>query len=190
VGATDKMNPIESRYENDLKPLKKRFFITALLFLIAAITFVTLQRNRRQLEKTFDNLTRAQVGLTRVKEANANRRQVLTALKSQFGHGTQNISPEMVLYGKIDEIKARLNPNDMTIATVEKKGGEASLQYTLAFSNQDFNNLLNAINYLHGSVFPLAPVNSVAITQSEAKGSGEASFKVTGKVITSEKIKP
>ncbi len=184
------MNPIENRYENNLKPLKNRFFVVAGLFLIVAIAFVTAQRNRRQLESTFDNLTRAQGGLTRVKEANANRRHVLAALKSQFGQGAQIMSPEMVIYGKVEEIKARLNPDDMTITAVAKGGGEASLQYTLSFSNPNFNNLLNAISYLHGSVFPLTPVSSVAITQSDVKGTSGYSFNITGKVITSGKTKP
>lgn len=184
------MSHLMSKYETDLKPFKKRFFIAAGLFLIVAIAFVTVQRDRRQLERTFENLTRALGGLTRVKEANANRRQVLTELKSQFGQGIQNISPELIIYGKIDEIKARLNPDDMTITAVDKKGGEASLQYTLAFSNQDFNNLLNAISYLHGSVSPLTPVGSITITQSDVKRTGKTSFKISGKVITSEKTKP
>ena len=184
------MSDFKKNYEDNLMPLKMRFFIAAGLFLIVAITFVTVQRNRRQLEKTFDNLTQGQGGFNRVKEANANRRQVLTALKSQFGQGTQIMSPEMVIYGKIEEIKARLNPDDMTINTVDKSGGEASLQYTLSFSNHDFNNLLNAISYLHGSVFPLTPVNSVTITQSDAKGTNRATFDITGKVITIGKTKP
>ena len=164
--------------------------MAAALLLGMAIVCVSQLRSRLLLEKTLESLTRAQSGLAHVKEANTNRRHALTALQSQFGQGAQNSSPEMVLYGKIDEIKARLNPDDMTITSVEKKGGEASLQYTLSFNTTDFNTLLNAVSYLYGSLFPLAPVSSVVITHSETSGTTGVSAKVAGKVISIEKTNP
>ncbi len=184
------MTHIASRYESDLKPLKMRFFIAAALLLIVAIASVRQLRSRILLEQLSADLIRAQSGLARVKEANANRRRALTALQSQLSQFAQNSSPEMVLYRKIDEIKARLSPDNMTIGAVEKKGGEASLPYSLVFNNPDFNNLLNAVSYLHGAVFPLSPVSSVAIMRSDPSGTGEGSFTISGKVITSEKTKP
>ena len=184
------MTLVPNRYESALKPLKVRFFIAAALLLIVGIACAAQLRNRLLLEKTSAELTRAQSGLVRVKAASANRRQVLTALQSQLGQGVQKSSPEMILYGKVDELKTHLNPDDMTITAVERKGGEASLQYTLTFGNADFNHLLNSVNYLQSAVFPLTPVNFIAVTQSESKGTTGVSFKVTGKVITSEKMKP
>jgi hypothetical protein len=179
-----------SGYDDNITPLKRRFFIAAGLVLILAVAGVSLLRSRRLLAKTHESLTRAQSGLDRVKAANANRRLVLATLKSQFGQSAQNSSPEIILYGKVDQIKARLNPDDMTITAIEKKGGEASLQYTLAFNNPDFNTLLNAVNYLQEIVFPLTPVSSIAVAQSEVRGVAGVSFKVSGKIITSEKTKP
>lgn len=184
------MNEITTTYEGSLKPFKMRFFMAAALFLAVALAGVSQQRSRLTLEKSRDGLSRAQNGLARVKEANTNRKHALTVLKSQYGEGVKNSSPEMVLYGKIEEIKARLNPDDMTITAVEKKSGEASLQYSLTFRNPDFNTLLNAVSYLHGAVFPLSPVSSVVAAQSEASGAGGISFKVSGRVITIEKTKP
>lgn len=184
------MNLVPNRYEIALKPLKVRFFIAAALLLALAVACVLQLRSRLLLEKTSAELTMAQSGLARVKSAGANRRQVLTALQSQLGQDSQKNSPEIIIYGKVDELKTHLNPDDMTITAIEKKGGEASLQYTLTFTKADFNHLLNSVNYLQRAVFPLSPVTSIAVTQSESKGTAGVSFKVTGKVITSEKIKP
>jgi hypothetical protein len=71
-----------------------------------------------------------------------------------------------------------------------RKREEKRLQYTLTFNNPEFNNLLNAVSYLHGAVFPLTPVSSVAITRSEVSGAAVITSKVTGKIISIEKTKP
>jgi hypothetical protein len=123
------MSHLASRYESDLKPLKMRFFMAAALLLAVAVVCVSQLRSRLLLEQTFEGLTRAQSGLAQVKEAITNRKHILAMLQTQFGLGVQNSSPEMILYGKIDEIKTRLHPDDITITPVEKKGGEASPVY-------------------------------------------------------------
>lgn len=181
------MKHAANRFENDLRPLKVRFLIAAALFLVVAIVSVSQFRWRRHLEKTSEELTRAKSGLVRVREANVNRRLVLTALQSKFAQGAQNSSPEMVLYTKIDDIRASLKPDDMTISAVTRGGGEASIQYTLTFKNPEFNNLLNTVSHLHGAVFPLTPVSSIVVTPSGADG---VSYTVAGAVITNERIKP
>ena len=183
------MNQNASGYTDVLKPLKVRFFIAATLLLAVAVTSTQLYKSRTSLKNTLEGLAKAQSGLIRVKEAIANRRLLLTTLQTQLGQGSHSNSPEVILYQKVDEIKARLNPEDMTITAVEKKAGEASLLYTLTFNSKDFNSLLNAINYLHGAVFPSSPVSSVAVTQSAGEKAG-VSFKVTGRIVTSEKPKP
>ena len=167
-----------------------RFFIAAALLLAVASTATQLHKSRTLLKSTLEGLTKAQSGLVLVKEASANRRLLLTTLQTQLGQGGHSSSPEMVLFQKVDKIKARLNPEDMTITAVERKGGEASLLYTLTFKNKDFNNLLNAVNYLHQASFPLSPVSSVAVTQSAAGEKAGVYFKVTGRIVTSEKPKP
>jgi hypothetical protein len=164
--------------------------VAAALFLVSATVCASQVRIRKVQEMTLEGLNRSLTGLQNVRAASANRRQALAAIQSQFGHGGQHISAELVLYSKVDEIKTRLNPNDMTISAVEKKDGEVSIQYTLKLTGQDFNTLLNSISYLHGSVFPLAPVSSVIIARSDAKGTGGVSSMVTGKIITSEIKKP
>ncbi len=184
------MNKSASGYAGVLQPLKVRFFIATTLLLAVAITGTQLYKSRMLLKNTLEGLTKAQSGLALVKEASANRRLLLTTLQTQLGQGSHSSSPEMVLYQKVDDIKARLNPEDMTITAVERKGGEASLLYTLTFNSKDFNNLLNAVNYLHEATFPSSPVSSVAVTQSAAGEKAGVHFKVTGRIVTSEKPKP
>lgn len=184
------MNQLTGGYEIGLKPLKRRFYISAALFLFVAVVCSSQARRHKLLATTLEELTRAQVGLAQVKAASANRQQTLAALQAQLGQGSLQSSPEMIIYRKTDELKAVLKPDDMTITTIEKKGGEASLQYTLTFNNHDYNTLLNAVSALHTAVFPLTPVSAIAVTQADAKGGGGISYKVTGKIITSEKTKP
>ncbi len=177
------MNSTTSRYGNSLKPFKVRFFIAAALFLAVAVICVSQRRSHAMLEKTFNSLVLAQSGRAQVKEADANRRQVLKALQSQVGQDAKNDSPEIILYGKTDEIKARLNPDEMTITAMEQKGEESALQYTLTFNDPDFNDLLNAVNYLHESVFPMAPVSAITITRTGTSEAPGVSFNISGKII-------
>ena len=176
-------------YESRLKAIARLFYIATALLLAVGIFLVSQMRSRSVLEKSLIEVTRAQEGLTRVKAAIANRRQTLAAIKSHLDQDANKSSPEMVLYRKFDELKSRLNADDITMAALEKKGGEASLQFTLTFNNPEYNTLLNTVSGLHGSTFPMTPVTAVAVTQSD-KGSGGVTYKITGKIITSDKVKP
>lgn len=184
------MNHTENCYEYSLKPLKRRFYIAALLLLVMASAFIIQRQSHRQLEKMLYDLAHAVSGLSKVREASANRRSVLAAMQSQFARNIQNKSPEMILYEKIDELKTLFNADDMTITALEKRGSEFSIQYTVTLNDPDFNSVLNTISGLHGSVFPVSPVSAIAITQSDVKGVGALSFKITGKIIANEKQKP
>ena len=179
-----------SRYETDIAPLKRRFCFAAALFLVTAMACVSQIRSRRLLEKTHDELVRAKAGLVRVREAGATRRNTLEMLKNLQMHGAANTSAERRIYGKIDELNTRLKPDELTISAIERKGDEVLLQYSFKFINPNYNDFLNTVNYLEGSVFPLTTVNAVAITQAEAGGKKMLACSVNGKVLTSEKQKP
>jgi hypothetical protein len=184
------MNPTNDRYELGLKPVKLRFLIAAALFLVLAATVAIHDRNRRVLEKTDGELTRAKGDLAQVKEASMNRRIALTTLKSELFKDTETGSPERTIYGKVDEIKARLKPDDMTITALEKKEGNVSLTFTLKFVNANYCELLNAVSLLQQDVFPFTPVNSIALAQSEQNGKGVVEFTITGSVLTPDRGKP
>jgi hypothetical protein len=184
------MNTIVSKYEKDLRPPKVRFWITATLLFFAAVACVNQIRHRMLQEKTYAELVRAKAGLDVLKAANANRRQTLAALTSQFGSGSEKLSPERVIYRKLDEIKSRFSQADLAVTAIERKGGEVSLPYTLKFSNYDYSEFLNAINYLQESSFPLTPVNSIVISQTENAGEAGVLLTLTGKVLTIDKSKP
>ncbi len=183
-------NATDSRYKRDIKPLKRVFLIATLLFVATATTFAIQERSRRVLEKTLAELARAREGLSRLKEAGMNRRQALSTLKSQLAKDVATSSPERLIYGKVDEIKARLKPDDMTIGALEKKGGDISLPFTLKFTNPNYCNLLNAVSQLQQSAFPFTPVNSIAISQAEQNGKGVVEFTINGTVLTPERNKP
>jgi len=179
-----------SKYEADITPLIRRFWISTALLLIAAIICVSLTRTRRLMEKTHDGLLKASAGLGRVREASESREKALAILKTLYMQSAASTSPERQIYAKVDELTARLRPDDLTISTIEKKGIEVSLQYTFKFINPNYNEFLNNVSYLGGNIFPLTTVSTVVIAQSEAGGKSVLTCTVTGKILTSERIGP
>jgi cytoskeletal protein RodZ len=184
------MNTIVNSSKASVRFLKMWFFIVAAILLAVAVTWVSQLKQRVILEKTLKELTLAESGLKRIREASANHRKVLAAIQSQFDQNTGKKSQEMILYEKVDEMKTALKPDNLTISRIEKKGGEASLQFTLTFNNLDYPALLNIAGSLHAAVFPLTQVNSIDIKQSDSKTTRGVSFKITGKIITIGKSKP
>jgi len=184
------MNHTNSTYDAYIRPLKVRFWFASALFMVVAVVCVSLARTRQRQERTYADLVRAGEGFDKLKKANANRVQALTTLKAQRGNATEKKSPERLIYGKIDEIRERLRPDDVIVAAIEKKGGEVSLAYTLKFKNQDYSTFLNAISYLQESALPVTTINDITISKGEDSGKSVVLFTITGKVLTSEKSKP
>ena len=184
------MNGFMNNSTISVNMLKRWFFLAATLLLLVAVAWITELRQRVVLEKALKELTRAESGLSQVKAASENRRQVIAALLSRFRQGPAKRSPEMVLYEKAEEMQTSLKADSMIISGISKMGGEASMQFTLTFNNPDYTTLLNTVNSLHTAAFPLTPISSVEVTQSNVKGSGGLSAKVIGKIVTFENTKP
>ncbi|MBI2353987.1 MAG: hypothetical protein HYV06_02970 [Deltaproteobacteria bacterium] len=184
------MNLVTNRYENAIKPLKRRFWIGAALFIVLSTACAAQERERRKLEKTHKELVRAKDGLARVRQAILNRKHSLETLRTQLGQGVEKSSSERLIYGRIDDIQSRLKPDDISITAMEKKGGDASLQYTLKFTNTSYSNFINAVCYLQQTVFPFTPVDSITVSQAEVNGRGVVAFTVVGKVLSLDRGLP
>jgi hypothetical protein len=78
----------------------------------------------------------------------------------------------------------------MTIGTLEKRGGDVSLTFTLKFTNPNYCDLLNTVSRLQQAVYPFTPVDSIAISQVDRNGKGVVEFTVNGTVLTPERNKP
>ena len=184
------MNTSDNRYEPGITPVKRVFLIAAAVFLLLATIVALQERKRLVLVKTIEELDRAKGGGAQIKTATLNRRQALPIIKSMFVPGSESLSPERLVYGKVDEIRTRLKPDDMTITALEEKGGCVSLQYTLKFANPKYNELLNTISQLQQNVFPFTPVNGIALTQTERNGKGAVEFTISGSVLTHDRHTP
>jgi len=184
------MSLSNNRYEGGLKSLKRIFMAATLLFITLATIFVIAERNRRVLKKTIQELGKANAGLEGVKTAILNRRNALTTIKAQLVPDNEKSSSERQVYGKVDEIIARFEPNDMTITTLERKGENVSLPFTLKFSNPNYSDFLNNVGQMQRSVFPFTPINSIALTQTEQNGKWIVEYTLTGSVLTVDRNGP
>jgi hypothetical protein len=175
---------IPDSYQKALRPLKLRFWSAAALFLIAALSCVSQTRAVRLLERSHAELVRAGDGLARVRQATRECSQVLTALRG-YSRGADGASPERLIYGRVDELKANFHPDQMTLEALARKGGEVSLGYSLQFINPDFDQFLTVVSYLETASFPFTPVDSVAISQARKNGKPVLSCTITGRVLAS-----
>jgi len=184
------MNLIRSPYQADLRPMQIRFWVASALFLILAVTCASQSRSWRLQEMTYAELVRAKAGLNRLREASLNRKEALARLKAQPVDNTENKTPEMLIYWKLDEIKERLRSDDLTVAAIEKKGDKVSLPYTLKFNNHSYHEFINAIRYLQKSASPWTPISSITISQSGDPGRSGVVFTIAGNVLVNDKSKP
>jgi hypothetical protein len=166
-----------------------RFWVSAALFLIVAVTCSSQVRSWRIQEKTYKDLVRAKAGLVKLREATQNRKTALAKLKAQPVDNNENKTPEMLVYWKLDEIKERLRTDDVVVTAMEKKGDMASIPYVLKFNNHSYHEFINAIRYLQKSSSPWTPVNSISISQSTVPGKGPVIFTIAGKILAN-KSKP
>lgn len=176
-------------YGTDISPLRKRFWIAVVFLLITAVLCVSQIRSRRVLEKTRIELLKAKAGLVLLRETSKQRKHAVETLKAMYTQGSRT-SAERLVYGKIDELSARLKPDDVTISAIESKGDEVSLQFVFKFINPNHTDFLNNISYLEGNVFPLTMVSAVSITRTETDGKSVLTCSVTGRVLTTGKGKP
>ena len=179
------MNLTPDRYQSALRPAQLRFRQALGLFLVAALACISQLRTGRNLEHTRAELTRARTGLARVRAANHNASQDLAILQAGFAQGADGQSAERLIYGRIDELKSRFRPDQLTISALERRGGELSLQYTLQFDNPDYNEFLNLVGYLERAAFPFSPVDSVTLAGDRANRGKTISCTVSGKLLAS-----
>ena len=93
----------------DIGTLKKQFWIATALLLLAALACSGQIRTRRQLEKSRDDLIRAESGLARLRAASAERRKEVAAFNLQHAQNDAKISPERFLYQTIDDLNAAID---------------------------------------------------------------------------------
>lgn len=177
------MNPAANRHHSELGPLRRRFWISLALFLGAALLCSSQLRVRFTLEKSRAELLKAQAGLAQLRLASAQRQAALEALRSQYGSGEAGASVEQLLYGRIDALRERFRPDELTISGIEKRGDEVSLKYSFRFVNPSFDDFLNALCHLEGSGFPLTMVDSVSVHHALADGKDLLSCTVNGVVL-------
>lgn len=178
------------RYDELLKPLRKRFLTGVLLLFIITLLCVYQERTKQLLNKTHKELLRAQDGMSRVKQAIVNRKQALAVFRSQLEKVDDAVSTARIVYSKVDEINAAYRPDEITIGSIEKKGTDVTLSYTLKFVDMDYNRFLTIINELQRGTYPVSQVTSLSIVQSALGGKGAISYSISGILAVIEKVKP
>ena len=172
----------------DLAAATRRFWLALLIFLVCALICAAQARARITLEKTREGLLRAQEGLALLRQGSAARSAALTGFRNQYQQA--GLSPEQLLYRRLDALKGELAPDDLTLSQLEKKGEQVSLQYSFNFINPPLDRFLNALCLLEGSAFPLTVVHSVSIARAATDGREVLSCTVNGTLLAFPEGRP
>lgn len=178
------------RYDDVLKSLRQRFIVVSVLLFAVAMVCVYQIRTRRLLEKTHKELVRAQDGLRRVTHGIENRTQTLATLKSQFVKDGFTQSTAQIVYRKMDDILVAYKPDEFSIGSLEKKGSDVSLPFTLKFTGTDYNRFLTIISELQRGTYPISQVSSLSIVQTSRGGKNGLLFTIMGSITSIEKSLP
>lgn len=179
-----------SRYDAQLRPRMRSFYLLTLLLVLVLSVSAFLHRSIKALEATAVQLKLSTDGLVRMHVAINNRKAALSTLKSQLKQENGCVTPERIIYGKADEIKSRFKAGTLSIAPIERTPLEASLPYTITVTNARYATFLQDIGYLQNSVFPFAPTSEITIAQTEEQGIGAVTFTIKGAIRTPLRDKP
>ncbi|CAH2032359.1 hypothetical protein [Trichlorobacter ammonificans] len=117
------------------------------------------------------NLPRMVEDTRLMQEQIANFRQLVPA-----GGGER--STELLLFSRLDQIKAALNSGEMTVSALEKKDGSASIGFSLKLPLPSYPTVINALGRLQTETFPFVVVTKVVVD-----GNGAGQFTVDGSVL-------
>ncbi|BCS54711.1 hypothetical protein [Geobacter sp. SVR] len=179
-----------NRYHTSLTTPKINFVLVTILFLVISTVCALQERERRALDKQQKELVRATEGLQRIETAARDYRTALALLRSHYSGEAVKTTPAGQIYSRLDEIQARYRPDNTVFGAIEKNDGNASLTYTLSFTNRDYSTLLDTISQLQRNVFPFTSVDSVTISQKEQQGKGAVVCDISGRITSLEGVKP
>jgi hypothetical protein len=90
----------------------------------------------------------------------------------------------MLLFTRLDEIKTRLPPGEMTVKTLETREGQLSLEFSYKPATLSYTSLLNTLGQLELLILPYVSIRKVMAENPVAEKPGPLAITVDGILMT------
>lgn len=155
-----------------------QLIIVLVLFMLLGVTLAVMIRKEQSLVKLRTshrsitaNLPVMEEDTRRIREQMANFRRLIPA-----ENGGRSL--ELLVFSRLDQVKAALPQSTMTVFPLEKKDGNASVAFSLKVPIQNYATAINIVGRLQTETFPFVIINRVAL---DAVNSGQ--FSIDGSVV-------
>jgi len=165
-----------------------RFGIVLALFTLLASALAASIRYRAMLATTIANQEVIARNIVRMRTSAQDVEKTVAGFKQLLPPGYGSLSPERLLYTRLDELKGGMQLADMTVKPIENKEGVLSLGFSASLplrSGSSYPTVLNQLGRQETLAFPFVSIESVDIEQAASGTAGGLQIKMDGTVQTS-----
>lgn len=145
------------------------YMIAGLVFVMTASTIVLAIKYRDSLAETVNTLQKARLNLVQVRDTSRAVDSALSGIKAVLPPRLLSIPPEEMLLAGLDDLKARMKGSEISVANIERKNDEISLQVQIRSSMTDYTGFVNSVGYLQSLQFPFFSITNISLTQGPDK---------------------
>ena len=146
------------------------YLLTGIVLGVVVIAVVLIGKYEENLAQSIDSFERIRMNSIRMSKATEEKERIIRDIKELLPARYHSTSNEELLLSAIDSIKANIRGCDITIANIEKKGGELTLPVSIRISSDSYGMLVDRVGFLQGLTYPHFRVESILIERSEEMG--------------------
>ena len=173
-----------SDMQTHTRRLAIRLALVITLFAVLSTSLATLLRYREALNTLLAHHQVIQRNLVQMRMATNEIRDTIAGFKRLLPNGFDRASSEMLLFTRLDEIKTRLPPGEMTVKTLETREGQLSLEFSYKPATLSYTSLLNTLGQLELLILPYVSIRKVMAENPVAEKPGPLAITVDGILMT------
>lgn len=157
-------------------------FRLAVLILIAMLlgsALALLLRKGQSLRQLLVLHTRILANLPLMQAETSQLHQQVAAFRQALPADLAARSPDLLLYSRLDQIKSRLQPSEMTINPPEHKDGSHRIDFTLKAPISRYSAVVNGMGQLQAELFPFTDFREITLAPTAA----DSTLMVSGSVL-------
>jgi hypothetical protein len=163
-----------------LKRLQRYYIGSAALFALLVVAVIVLHSYAKGQEELVRRLTQANHNLQQMRTATHDIRATLQRFSQLFPADRARQSPELLLFARVDEIKAGFPRAETAIGSIEARPDELALVFSVKGTMENYDAFLTSLGQLEGSVLPVVQFRNLVISQEAVQERQEITYLLDG----------